>query len=336
MSARAPFDDVLIVIPCLNEELHLGGLLDALTADTPGALIVVADGGSSDGSRAIVLDRAKRAENIRLVDNPARLQSAGVNLGARLFGRTRKWLVRIDAHCGYPAGYVSRLLSAAADNDATCVVVPMRTRGSNCFQRAAAAAQNSVLGTGGSSHRHVGAGRFVDHGHHALMRLDPFFKAGGYCERFVANEDAELDHRLTQLDARIWLEPSAAIDYYPRRKPAALFRQYLRYGTGRAMTVQRHRMAMKARQIAPTIVAPAVLIALLAPIAGWWLAVPALIWAIGCVSCGLLLGWRARDRCIAMTGGAAMIMHFAWALGFWRQKMLRRRVGPPPEPILVD
>lgn len=330
------YHNVLVVIPCLDEEAHLPALLDALIADAPGALIVVADGGSRDGSRAIVLNRASRHPGVRLLDNPARLQSAGVNLAARRFGHNRDWLVRIDAHCGYPPDYVARLLAAAAEHDATCVVVPMRTRGIGCFQKATAAAQNSVLGTGGSAHRHVASGSFVDHGHHALMRLDRFLAAGGYCERFATNEDAELDHRLSKAGARIWLEPGAAVDYFPRHDPAALFRQYLRYGTGRAMTIRRHRMKMKSRQIAPTVIAPAVLLAALAPVAGWWLAVPALAWALACLGFGALLGVRARSGCVAVAGIAAMVMHFAWALGFWRQMLLRPPPGPAPRAMLAD
>lgn len=43
---------VLIVIPTLNEAAHIGGVLDGLLpfAERHGARIVVADGGSTDGT----------------------------------------------------------------------------------------------------------------------------------------------------------------------------------------------------------------------------------------------------------------------------------------------
>ena len=46
----------LIVIPCLNEAAHIGGLIEQLEPVTAKlrARIVVADGGSSDGSPSIV------------------------------------------------------------------------------------------------------------------------------------------------------------------------------------------------------------------------------------------------------------------------------------------
>ncbi|TKB30341.1 MAG: glycosyltransferase, partial [Mesorhizobium sp.] len=45
----------LIVIPCLNEAAHIGALVHELrpAAERLGARIVVADGGSTDGTRAI-------------------------------------------------------------------------------------------------------------------------------------------------------------------------------------------------------------------------------------------------------------------------------------------
>ena len=83
---------------------------------------------------------------------------------------------------------------------ADSVVVSMNAEGSACLQRAAAAAQNSLLGNGGSSHRIRSDGRWVDHGHHALMTTAAFKAVGGYDEAFSHNEDAELDVRLTKAD----------------------------------------------------------------------------------------------------------------------------------------
>lgn len=48
------FVDVLIVILCLNEEVYFFVLFVILCEDMLGVLIVVVDGGSSDGSCVIV------------------------------------------------------------------------------------------------------------------------------------------------------------------------------------------------------------------------------------------------------------------------------------------
>src|SRR5262249_48459286 len=65
---------VVVVIPCLNEEEHLGGVIDQLLADADriNLAIIVADGGSTDGSRAIARDYTARDRRIVLMENPKR------------------------------------------------------------------------------------------------------------------------------------------------------------------------------------------------------------------------------------------------------------------------
>jgi succinoglycan biosynthesis protein ExoA len=314
--------DILIVIPCLNEAAHLPGLLAGLLRDTTDARIVVADGGSKDGSREIVARLAVDNPRIVLLDNPARLQSAGINLAAKTYGDTARWLVRVDAHCTYPDNYVGGLIDSAGAHDATSVVVPMVSRGKACFQIAAATAQNSRLGTGGSPHRHVGQGAFVDHGHHALMDLSLFRQVGGYREDMSHNEDAELDMRLAKAGGRIWLEPRLALQYYPRGTVGSLWRQYWNYGRGRAQTLILHDKKPKLRQTLPLAVPLAGLCALLTPV-HWVFAVPLLVWMATCLIAGAVIGARQDGFCAMASGVAAMTMHMAWGLGFLRRTLIR-------------
>lgn len=307
----------LIVIPCLNEQAHIGALLDVLCADPAAAdaRIVVADGGSSDRSQDIVRERAAADERIALLVNPKRIQSAGVNLAVRSFGADADLLVRIDAHAAYPTDYISRLIAAASESGADSVTVAMRAIGKSCFQRAAAAAQNSVLGTGGSPHRIGSARRWVDHGHHALFKLSAFRAVGGYDETFTHNEDAELDVRLVRNGARILLAGDIAIDYFPRATARQLARQYYNYGRGRARTALKHKTPLKLRQLAPVAVAPAAALAALAPITPL-AALPAAAWLSICLVYGAFLGVRERSLCAAAAGVPAAIMHLAWSAGF--------------------
>jgi succinoglycan biosynthesis protein ExoA len=329
----------LIVIPCLNEEAHLPGLLALLLAQSGPATIVVADGGSTDDSRAIVTDLSAKHPNLFLLDNPRRIQSAAVNLAVKRFGASHRWLVRIDAHCLYPDHYAATLIHAAQETGATSVVVPMITRGLACFQRGVAAAQNSRLGTGGSAHRHLGQGQWIEHGHHALFDLALYCRAGGYDEGFSHNEDAELDKRLLDLGGRIWLEPAGALTYFPRSTPMKLLRQYYGYGFGRARNAARHRTGLRLRQAAPLPVAPftilgvlALMAAAAAPVAGLF-AIPMLLWLLACGMYGAALGLKERSACIASSGLAFVMMHLGWSMGFWHFVLTRPVDGGLPEAI---
>ena len=167
---------VLAVIPCLNEEDHIESVVTRLLAeaDRINLGIVVADGGSSDNSREIVNRLAQRDRRIVLMGNPMRIQAAGINAAVRRYGDEAQFLLRVDAHAHYPDRYCEHLLKVQARTQADAVVVSMNTEGHTCFERAAAAAQNSILGNGGAAHRNEIGGRWVDHGHHALMTIDAF------------------------------------------------------------------------------------------------------------------------------------------------------------------
>jgi succinoglycan biosynthesis protein ExoA len=308
---------ILAVIPCLNEAIHLEKVVDGLLqeSETLDLLIVIADGGSTDGTIEISKRLAVAYPNVRYIHNAKRIQSAAVNSAAVQFGEGRNFLVRVDAHCDYPASYCQRLLEAQQSSAAASVTVSMVAQGRTCFQRAAAAAQNSPLGNGGSAHRMTGTGRFTDHGHHALMSIPAFLSVDGYDEGFTHNEDAELDMRLTRAGYKIWLMASNPIIYYPRQKARRLLSQYLSYGKGRARTALKHKQRLKPRQALPLMVAPAVL---LAPIGAVYpLAVlPAALWTALCLTYGFVLGARSGSFCAALSGVAAMIMHFGWSAGF--------------------
>lgn len=322
----------LIVVPTLNEEAYIGLLLDRLLADNGliDPLVIVADGGSQDGTRAIVTARAAVDPRIRLIDNPKRLQSAGVNLAVEGFAGDREWIVRVDAHAIYPHRYVSRLIAEGRRTGADSVVVAMETRGVGAFQKGAATAQNSLMGTGGSAHRHTGKDGWVDHGHHALFSRVAYQRIGGYDESFSHNEDAEFDLRLRAGGGRVWLTHAPRVVHFPRRTPLDLWRQYFSYGRGRARTVRKHHVGLKPRQAAPLMIAPAVLMALIGVIFAP-MALPALIWAAACLGYGAVLAFRARDASLLLSGPAAMIMHLAWSCGFWAQVLRRAPRERPAE-----
>ncbi len=310
----------LIVIPCLNEAAHIGALLDQLrpAARRLGARIVVADGGSTDGTLAIVEAVSAQDPQVILLHNPKRIQSAAMNLAVASYGAGAEYLIRIDAHGGYPADFCDRLVEEALTTGADSVVVSMLTSGSSAVQKAVAAAQNSKLGTGGSKHRHLSAGEWVDHGHHALIRISAFTAVGGYDESFSHNEDAELDYRLRQAGYKIWMSGKTQMVYYPRSSLKGLYFQYLGYGRGRAKNVLKHRMIPKVRQMIPLLVAPVVLLAAFSFI-HWLAAVPLLVWASVCLGYGAVTAISQRNPNNVLTGISAMVMHFGWSVGFWLQ-----------------
>ena len=313
--------DILIVIPCLNEEKFIGSLVENLVANTISLAptIVIADGLSTDNTAKIAKELSEKFSNVFYALNPKKLQSAAINLAIEKHGAGKSVLIRIDAHAEYPKNFCEILVEEQKATQAASVVVAMDTVGKEGFQKAVAAAQNSKLGNGGSAHRNAGSdGKWVDHGHHALMRIDAYCDVGGYDESFSHNEDAELDIRLCQKGYKIWLTGKTGMTYYPRSAALPLYRQYYKFGEGRARTIFKHRIIPRVRQMIPLGVAPAVVLAVL----GFMFSVslfmmPFYIWAGICLSYGALLAYRAKDKDIIGAGWAIMVMHFAWSVGFF-------------------
>ena len=308
----------LIVIPCLNEAQTIDDLLLKFSSTLNHAddRIIVADGGSTDGTRDIVASFSSQDPRVVLLANPKRIQSAGINLAIEMFGEGYDYFIRIDAHGDYPDDYCRHLLEDAVQTGADSVVVAMDTVGYGTFQKAVAIAQNSKLGNGGSKHREGTRGHWIDHGHHALMRISAFMTVGGYDESFSHNEDAELDYRLRKAGFRIWMTDKTRMTYYPRSHVRPLFKQYLAYGRGRAKNLLKHRSPPKIRQMVPLCVMPAALFALLG-VFNWAAVIPLCLWIVACLGYGV---WMAVGRNIPngpLAAFAAMVMHFAWSTGFW-------------------
>ncbi|MFN7104353.1 MAG: glycosyltransferase family 2 protein [Pseudorhizobium sp.] len=316
----------LIVIPCLNEAGNIERLLRQLevSRDTTRMPIVVVDGGSTDGTVGIVETLANEIPDLLLLHNPKRLQGPGINLAVERFGGDCEFLIRIDAHGDYPLDYCQALLREAVELQADSVVVGMKTVGFGFFQKAAAVAQNSKLGNGGSKHRAGGGGQWVDHGHHALMRISAFRAVGGYDEDFSHNEDAELDYRLRKSGFTIWMTAETFMTYYPRATASSLYRQYLGYGRGRAKNMLKHQVLPKLRQALPLAVAPIAVGALLAFV-HWITAVPFILWAVLCLAYGFWIAISQRNPYGPLAAVSAMIMHFAWSAGFWSEVLRPRQ-----------
>lgn len=335
---------VAIVMPALNEEKYIeNAILSVLPAkgDLPVELLVM-DGGSTDETRAIVSRLAAHDPRIRLVHNEGRIQSAGVNLAARIASPQAHYMVRADCHAVYPPGFVRQCIDTIIAHRATSVVIAMRTRGRSLMQSAIAAAQNSRLGNGGSAHRRQGMTGFVDHGHHAAFDRAAFRAVGGYDESCPYNEDAELDKRIVSAGGRIYLNGNIAIDYFPRDRLSALARQYANHGWGRANTLIKHGGVPQIRQVLPVLVllgsaAGLVLGLSVHPV---FLFVPTGYIAAACLW-GAFLAIEQRALAPLMSGPAAIVMHMAWASGFLKRfgqqaasVMLKRfanaRPGAPP------
>jgi glycosyltransferase involved in cell wall biosynthesis len=243
---------VTIAMPCLDEERYIEACLRSVLAQNYPAErleILVADGGSTDRTRAIVERVAAEAPRIVLVDNPARLQAAGLNEAIR---RSRgDVIVRMDVHAEYAPDYVRKCVEVLERTGADNVGGAQRAHATTPFQRALCAALESPLGVGGARYRSEANEGFVDTVFLGAFSRKVFEEVGLYDPRAITNEDAELNQRIRAAGGRVYLSRDIVVHYSPRDSARKLARQYYRYGRGRARTLLKHRRLVSIRPFIP-------------------------------------------------------------------------------------
>ena len=233
---------VTIAMPCLDEARFIEACLRSVQAQTYPSdrlEILVADGGSTDGTRDVLARLAHQDARIRVIDNPDRVQAAGLN---RILGEARgDVVVRMDVHCEYAPDYVEKCVEALERTGADDVGGAQRCLGRTPFEKAVCAALRSPLGVGGAAYRSADNEGFVDTVFLGAYKRSVFDRIGPWDPRAVTNEDAELNQRLVDAGGRIYLSRDIVVHYVPRGSLAAIARQYYRYGRGRARTLLKHR-----------------------------------------------------------------------------------------------
>lgn len=319
---------VLAVIPALNEARHIETCIRSLMTGSPDLRrvpLLVADGGSSDDTVAIVERLIGEFPNLGIIPNPKRLQAAALNLAADTHAVAGQHiLVRCDAHSIYPPDFILNVARSLVTTGAASLVVPMDAVGQTCFEKANAWIVDTPLGSGGAAHRGGKTSGWVDHGHHAGFDLGWYRRIGGYDETFSHNEDAEYDTRLTRAGGRIYLDAGIRIKYIPRGDTRRLWAQYYGYGRGRARNALKHGFRLKLRQTAPLLALTGSVGGLAASLVYWpALSLPAGYMAILLVA-SLATAWRHRSACGLLAGFAAGTMHMAWAAGFLSQTIWQK------------
>ena len=322
-------DTVSVVIPCYNEERFIGKALQQLADqfESDRYEIIVVDGMSDDGTRAVVSQFSKQHPEltVRLVDNPARNIPNALNIGIDAARGTI--IARMDAHAVPSTGYIRRCVEVLREGRAGVVGMPclVRPGDDTLVARAIAAAVSHPFGIGDAKYR-LGAGgplqEAVDTVAFACFRKSLGEELGGFNESLLTNEDYDFNYRVRQSGLEVILDRSGHCDYFARTTIKALASQYLRYGSWKARMIRLQPRSLRFRHL----VAPVFVASILAlGIAGiiwqpvWWLL---LIEIVLYLICALGAGWQAAKRSgdgLAMTLVMLVVfptIHLAWGSSF--------------------
>jgi succinoglycan biosynthesis protein ExoA len=254
-SAASPQDTpptVSIIVPCRNEAKSIDAFLNSLLNQEMGDInweAIIADGMSEDGTRKVLQQFSKEHLQVRMIDNPSRIASTGLNACIR--AAKGDVIVRMDVHTEYKADYVRRCVEVlmrtnAANVGGACVAVQTGYVG-----KAIAAAFHSPFAVGGARWHQPTYEGPVDTVHLGCWRREVLEQIGYFDETLVRNQDDELNFRLTRAGGTIWQSPDIVSWYHPRSSLGALFRQYFQYGFWKVAVIRKHRLPASWRHLVP-------------------------------------------------------------------------------------
>jgi succinoglycan biosynthesis protein ExoA len=247
-----------VVMPVRNEIAALPGLLQSLLDQEFDSFeVIVADGGSTDGTREFVWNLAETSRvPLIVVDNPRVRSGPGRNAGLRR--ASGELIVFLDGHCSLPSRFLLRDTVALFDQTgADCLSrpQPLLAPSKTAMAKVIANVRASTLGHGRDSLIYnMDFSGFVDPASSgASYRREVFSLLEPYDESFDACEDVEFNTRLRKQGMTAYTDPRVAVYYEPRSTLRALAKQMSNYGRGRVRLALKHPDSLSLAQSVPLI-----------------------------------------------------------------------------------
>jgi len=269
-------EPVALIVTVRNEAATIGPLLDSILSGTriPDE-IVIADGGSTDGTFELLRSRAAASDNkIHAVLAPGN-RSVGRNAAVR--ASSAPIIACTDAGVEVEPDWLERITGPFTDEPLTDVVAGFYSpAGTTPFERAAGVVSAPRL-------EDVDPRRFLPSTRSVAFRRKAWERVRGFDEALAHNEDTPFALALKASGARFCFEPRARVRWRPRGDLESFYRQHRRFGFGDGESrVQGWFYATLAAKYA---------LGWILLIAGFWL--PVCWWVLGL---GILLFVAAQAR----------------------------------------
>ncbi len=332
-----------VVVPIRNEEATLERLARSLLdQDYPHDRyeILMADGGSTDGTRDI-LRRIDVLGRIRVLDNPGRTAPAALNVA--IAAASGEIVTRVDGHSYVAPDYLTRIVAVMEETGASVVGGPVRMLADTPFRKALVEALYAKIAVGSVPYRTLATRAEVESLQTGSFRREVLTRVGPFDEALAVVEDLDMNTRIRKAGYALLLDPSIRFWYVPRPDLRALWRQIKTVGLVKARILRKHPDIFKWKYVLPTVAVAALAASAAASLCalfgaprpvgllgiGFLLSYAAVI-VLFAVSRVPRIGWNAL-RLLAIVP----TLHVGYGLGFLSgatERMLGRTVKPPGVP----
>ncbi len=308
-----------MVIPCRNEVRAIDATVRAILDSTHTNLeVLVIDGMSDDGTRAVLERLTQHDPRVRIVDNPHRLTPYAFNLGV-LHARG-DYVQIVGSRNVLDKNYISILLKRLQQRpDVACMGGDYQHVFDGPQSRYISLSMESKFGVGSGNYRTMSGDCYVDTVGIPLYRRGIFTEIGTFDQNLTRNQDDEFNYRVREAGYKIMYVHAAKATYLVRGSIAKAFHQFFQYGYFKVFVNRKHRAVTTIRQVVP-----AAFVAVWA--VGFPLSffVPALRLVLSAVAVTYLLlginfaghGLSLKER--LMVVGHCLVLHVAYGLGYWQ------------------
>ena len=295
---------VAVIIPTYNEERYIADCLQSVFVQDYGSAnldIMVVDGGSLDDTRRIVREIAAREPNVRLIENPRKIQASAFNIGVA--ASDAPFIVRLDAHAVYAPDYISLCVKHLEENGRYGNVGgrwDIRARRSSLIADANAVLNRMRFGIGGADFRVGGRAGEVDTVPFGAFRRETVEKIGGMNESLPRGEDNEYNARIRAAGYAVYFDPRIVSTYYARPTVGASLRQMYANGVSIGILWMKYRAAVGLRHLVPLLFVCSLVVggisALFVPFFRYLLLAEIVVYAVAdlfsCAVASRRAGWR--------------------------------------------
>ena len=251
MGTPHPLPFITVLVPCRNEQGFIKRCLNSIVNNGYPAdrlTVLVVDGRSDDGTRAVLEAYVREHRCVRVIDNPDRTTPRALNIGLR--EAQGEYVLRVDAHASLGPGYIRACVNASKEYGADVVCGVMKTVPSSAslVGKAIATALSHPFGVGNSYFRiHVSAPTWVDTVFCGCYRRDAFDRVlaserivncetdetggkalgcrGPFNAALIRGQDMDFSLRLRKIGGRMLLLPHIRSDYFARSTLRSFWKQ---------------------------------------------------------------------------------------------------------------
>ena len=256
--------ELAVIIPTLNEENYIERCLESVARQSfpfERMDVMVIDGGSKDRTREIVSDYCRQHANVRLLDNPKRIQAAAFNIGVA--NSSAPIIIRMDAHAYYHDYYVEGCVTRLRENDRRGNVGgqwDIQPQNESKWAIANAILNASKFGIGGATYRIGAQAGNVDTVPFGAFPRRVIDEIGGMREDLVRGEDNEYNSRITHAGYDIFFDPRIVCTYYARPSLIASCKQMYANGLSIGQLLYVDKSAVAIRHLVPFVFVLALLV----------------------------------------------------------------------------